>query len=90
VTDTALMDIFNTRNELQIKFTSLFLGESGVPHDVVEQLSAIAVLHDHVELFFGLDDLVKLNNIWMSDLLKNFNFSRNALHIFLIMDLILF
>lgn len=61
-----------------------------MPHDVIEQLSPIAVLHDHVQLFFGLNDLIELYNIWMSDLLKNLDFSRNALHIFLIMDLVLF
>jgi hypothetical protein len=61
-----------------------------MPHDVVEELSPVAVLHDHVKLFFGLNDLVELNYIRMSDLLQNFDFSRNALHIFLIMDLVLF
>jgi hypothetical protein len=88
--DSTLMDIFNTGNEFKVKFAGLFLGESGMPHDVVEELSPITVLHDHVQLFFSLNDLVKLNNIGMPDLFQNFNFSRNALHIFLIMDLVLF
>ena len=87
---TALMDILNTRNELEVELASLFLGESGVPYYVVEELASVAVLHDHVELFFSLDDFVKLNHIWMSDLLQYFYFSRNALHILLVVNLILF
>ena len=51
------MDILNTRNELQVEFTSLFFGESGVSDDVVEELASIAVLHDHIELFLCLDEL---------------------------------
>ena len=61
-----------------------------MPYDVVEELSPIAVLHDHVKFFFGLNNFIKLYNIWMSDLFENFDFSRNALHIFLIMDLVFF
>ena len=61
-----------------------------MPHNVVKEFSPIAVLHDHIKLFFGLNYLVKLDNVRMSNLFENLDFSRNTLHIFLIMDLILF
>ena len=61
-----------------------------MPHDVVKELATIAVLHDHVELFFGLDDFIELNDVWMPNFLKNFDLSGNALDIFLIVNLVLF
>lgn len=61
-----------------------------MPHDVVEELTTVAILHDHVELFFGLNDLVKLDYVWMSDLLQDFDLSGDTLDILLIMDLIFF
>lgn len=61
-----------------------------MPHDVVEKLAAVAILHDHVQLFFGLDDLVKLDDVWMSDLLQDFDLSCDTFDILLIMDLIFF
>ena len=61
-----------------------------MPHDVVEKLAAVVILHDHVQLFFGLDDLVKLDDVWMSDLLQDFDLSCDTFDILLIMDLIFF
>ena len=84
------MDILNTRNELQVEFTSLFFGESGVSDDVVEELASIAVLHDHIELFLCLDDFVQLNHIWVTHLLKDFYFSCYPLNVLLIMNLVFF
>ena len=37
--------------------------------DVVEELTAVAVLHDHVQLFFGLDDFIELDHVGVSHLL---------------------
>ena len=57
MTDPTLMDVLDTRDELQIELTGLLLAESGVPDDVVEELSSVAVLHDHVELLLSLNNL---------------------------------
>ena len=57
--------------------------------DVVEQLSAAAILHDHVKLFFSFNYLRELNDIWVSYLLEDFDFPSDSLDIFLIVDLVL-
>ena len=59
-------------------------------HDVVEKLTSIAVLHDHIELFLRLDNLIELDNIRMPHFLQNFDLSSNSLDIFLVMNLIFF
>lgn len=59
-----------------------------MPDDVVEELTSIAVLHDHIELLFCLNDFIQLNNIWMPDFLEDFDFSRYPLYILLVMDLV--
>ena len=87
--DTTLVNIFDARYQLEVEFASLFFGKSGVPHDVVEKLTTVAVLHDHVKLFFRFNDLVKLNYVGVSDFLENFDFSGDTLDIFLIMNLVL-
>lgn len=61
-----------------------------MPDNIVEELTSIAVLHDHVELLFGLDDFIELNDVWMPDLFQDFDFSRNPLHILLIVNFIFF
>jgi len=58
-------------------------------HDVVEKLTSIAVLHDHIELLLCLDDFIELNNIGMPDLLEYFDFSRYPLDILLVVNLVL-
>lgn len=85
---TTLMNIFNARDQLQIELASLLLGQPSVTHDVIEQLAAIAVLHDHVELFFRLNNFVQLDDIGVADLLENFNFPRDTLDVFLIVNLV--
>ena len=56
--------------------------------NVVEQLSSIAVLHNHIELFLRLDNLIELDDIGMPHLLQNFNLSSDSFDIFLVMNLI--
>lgn len=87
--DAALVNVLNARDELEVELACLLLGQPRVPDDVVKQLAAAAVFHDHVELLFGFNNLVKLNDVRMSDLLQNFDFSRDSFDILLIIDLVL-
>ena len=84
----ALVDVLNSGNQLKVKLARLLLREPCMSHNVVEQLAPIAILHDHVELFFSFNYFVKLNHIWVSDLLENFDFSCDSLHVFLIIDFV--
>lgn len=83
------MDVLDAADELEIELTGLFLRQSSVTHDVVEELAAVAVLHDHVQFFFCLDDLVQLNHVRVTDLLEDFDLASNAFDIFLVVDLVL-
>lgn len=60
-----------------------------MPHDIVEQLAPIAVLHNHVELFLSLDDLVQLDNVRVADLLEDLDFTSDALDVLLVVNLVL-
>lgn len=90
VAHSALVNIFDTGYELEIKLASLFFRESGVPYDVVEELTPIAVLHDHVELLLCLNDLIELNDVRMPYLLEDLDFSRYALYVLLVVNFVLF
>ena len=57
--DAALVDVLNTRDELLEDADGSLLVEALMLHDVVEQLSVHAVLHDQVELGLRLDNLGK-------------------------------
>ena len=83
------MDVLDAADELEVELTGLFLRQSGVTHDVVEELATVAVLHDHVQFFFCFDDFVELNHIRVTDLLEDFDLASDAFHIFLVVDLVL-
>ena len=86
--DSALVDVLDTGVELEVEFAGLLLREPGVSDDVVEQLATIAILHYHVQLFFGFNYFVKLDDIWVSDLLQDFDLPSDSFDIFLIVDLV--
>lgn len=87
--DARLVDVLDATDKFKVELAGLFLGQSGVSHDVVEELAAVAVLHNHVEFLFGLDDFVQLNDIGVADLLENFDLASDALNVFLVVDLVL-
>jgi hypothetical protein len=87
--DSTLMDVLNTRNEFEIEFAGLFLAQTSVPDDVVEQLASVGILHDHKQLFFGLDDFIELDDVRMAYFLQDFDFTSNSLDILLIVNFVL-
>jgi hypothetical protein len=60
-----------------------------VSYNVIEKFTSITVLHYHVKFFLGFDDFIELDDVWVSDFLKNFYFSCDAFDIFLIVDFVL-
>lgn len=89
MTNATLVDVLNARDELEVELASLFLGQSSMSDDVVEEFPSVAVLHDHEQLFLSLDDFVQLDHVRMSYFLQDFYFPRYSLHIFLVVDLVL-
>lgn len=60
--------------------------QSLVRDDIVKQLSILAELHYQKQFALRLDDLVELDDVWVSDLLKNFDLPTDPLDIFLILN----
>ena len=88
MTHAALVDVLDARDELEVELAGLLLRQPSVPDDVVEQLTATAVLHDHVELLFSFNNLVKLNYVGVTHLLENLDFPGDSLDVLLIVDLV--
>jgi len=57
VDDAVLVDVVDACDDLLHEGDGLLLAESLVLDDVVEELAALCVLHDEVDVGFGLDDL---------------------------------
>ena len=73
-----------------IELAGLFLLQFGILYYIVEQFATAGVLHYQVELFRSFYDLVELNDIGVSYLLENVDFSRNSFDIRRICYAILF
>ena len=56
--------------------------------DEIKKLSSTGEFHYHIELLLSLNYFIKLNDIRMSHLFQNFDFSGNSLYVLLVMDLI--
>lgn len=85
---SALVDVLDTGDELEVEFAGLLLREPSMPDDVVEQLATTAILHDHVKLFFSFNYLIELDDVWVSDLLEDFDFPCDSLDVFLVVDFV--
>jgi len=90
VAHAALVQVLDARDQLLVELARLLLLQTRVPHDVVEQLAAVGVLHDHEELLLGLDDLVQLDDVVVAHLLQNLYLTSYPLNIFLVINLIFF
>ena len=88
--DATLVQILDSWDEFPVEDGSLLLVESSVAHDEVKEFSSIRMLHDHEQFFLSFNDLVELDNIWMSDLFEDFDLSRDSLNILLVVDLLFF
>lgn len=91
------MNILDARNDLLVDADSCLLVESLVFDDVVEEFTVGTVLHHQVQLRFSLNYLskmknsvvaylIKLNDVGVSDFLKNFDFSGDAFDVLFLLD----
>lgn len=99
VTNFNFMNIFDTRYNLLNESACLFFLQSFPFNDKIKQFATCSILHYQKQLPWCFNNLkklkfntylIKLNDIWMSDYLQNMNFTSNAVHIWLIFNLILF
>ena len=87
MTDPAVMSVVDGHEYLFEYNSCLFFREELLRNDSVEQLSAVAFLHDKINGLFVLKVLVHFNDIWVVQSLENLNFSSELSHI---LDLFLF
>ena len=85
-----LMEVLDTCNDLVEEFERLRLLDPLILDNVVEELAPVGILHDQVQLLRRLNNLVKLNDVRVSDLLKDVYLTGDSLNIGLPCDLALF
>ena len=86
--DIKFVEVLDTGNDLVEKLQSLRLLNSLVLHDKVKELTLTRVLHDEVELLGSFDNLIQLDDVWVSNHFEDMNFSCYSLNIVHILNLV--
>lgn len=79
--NTQLMNILDGVQQLVVHLRSLEFVYSPVLDDVVKQFPVLHVLHHEEEVFGSLYDLVKLDDVGVSDCLEYVDLSSDPLHV---------
>lgn len=83
------MDVLNSCQQLLHKPNSFLLSEPPLLDDMLEQFSALRVLHNQVYAALGLNDLIELRDIGMPEYLQDADLSGDSFDICLVDYLIL-
>lgn len=75
------MDVLNSTDNLLEDFAGLILIHLFFLDDVVKKLAIFHVFHNKEEMLGWLHDLIKLNDVGMSNKFENMNFSVDSFHI---------
>ncbi len=65
--DSVLVNVLNSWQNLLHETDSFCLIESFPFYDVVEELPSLGILHDKVDVCFGLDYFIELDDVGMSE-----------------------
>lgn len=84
------MRILNSVDELMIQLARFCLLELPIIHDILKELAVLNKLHHEKQILCSLNDLVKLNDIGMTDELQDVNLARYSLNIGNVNDFVLF
>lgn len=63
MTNPALVQVFYPRDQLSIQLRCLFLGQTRVSHDEIEQLTTICIFHYHKEFLVSFDNLNSVSGV---------------------------
>ena len=88
--NTELMQMLNAFKNLIEELGGTKIIDSIMPDDIVKQLSCVGVLHNQVQFALSLNDLVKLDDSRMPDLLQYFYLSRYSINVHLVLYFVLF
>jgi hypothetical protein len=81
VHDAQLVDVLHPADYLFEDLTGLLLVHSLLFLDALEEFPLLHVLHDQEEVLGGLNNFVQLNDIGVSDELKDVDFPVDSFHI---------
>lgn len=80
------MNVIDTWDKLLEVFAGLLLFQSGALDDNIKQLTTLYKLHDKIQVFFCLDNLIDLYNIRMMQLFKYFNLPADSFYILFVFN----
>lgn len=84
--NAAFVDIFNPSDQLLIDSNRCLLMQALLLHDVIKKFAIYAVFHYQIQLRLCLNDLVQLDHVRVSNLLEDFDLTRDACNVFTILD----
>ena len=87
--DLQLVQVLDAGENLLQEASGLLLPDPLVGNNMVKELAATRILHNQEELFFGLNNLVELNDDWVSEYLENVDFAADSLRVARIYNLVL-
>jgi hypothetical protein len=90
VDNAQLVDVLDARYDLLVHLGCLLLFQPSIFDNVLEELSAGAILHDQVEVVIVLDHFVQLDYMRMPHFLENRDFAIDPVDVGLIFDLVFF
>ena len=84
------MNVLDAVYELMKHFPGFLFVDTFIFNDVVEKLALLHKLHNQKQLFGGLNDLIQLDEIWMSNKFENMNFACDSFDVGDFADFIFF
>ena len=85
-----LMQVFDAADNLFKRFACFILVHPLFVDNIVEQLSFFHVVNDQKQVLRCLNNLVQLDDIWVSDKFQNMYLPGHSLHVSYVNDSILF
>jgi hypothetical protein len=79
VDDAVRVAVLDARYDLLEEATRLVLEQPPVRHDVLEELPARHVLHDHEDVRRCLDHLIQLDDVWVPEQLQDLDLAPDLL-----------
>ena len=79
--DLNLAQVLDSEDDLLINGTCLLLCKSVTRHNIIEELPSFSHFHDQVQALVGLDHLIQLDQVRVSQNLQDMNFTGHPLDV---------
>ncbi len=88
--DLDLAQVLDPEDDLLKNGTCLLLCKSVTRDNIIEELTSFSHFHDQVQALVGLDHLVQLDQVRVSQNLQDMNLTGHPLDVGVVLDLLLF